>query len=64
MLPYTLFPYSPGSNDVIVDKKDEFDHCTQSEPLKIFYMEPAIINPTARRDYYYITYFGKHRDYG
>ncbi|KAK4761533.1 hypothetical protein SAY87_029417 [Trapa incisa] len=59
-----VFPYSAGSNNVVVVDKVEFDHCTQNNPSQIFYNGTTTYNLTAAGDYYFITSFGKHCEYG
>ncbi|OWM72133.1 mavicyanin-like [Punica granatum] len=59
-----IFPYSPGSNNLLVVKKEEYDHCTQNCPIETYYLGPTIINITRPGDYFYISSFGKHCDYG
>ncbi|KAI6702038.1 hypothetical protein NL676_011174 [Syzygium grande] len=59
-----IFPYRPGSNNLLAVKKKAYETCDMSDPIKIYYMGPTILNLTAVGDYYYVSSSGRHCEHG
>ena len=59
-----VFPYRPGSGNVVVINKDDFDKCTQKNVIYMYYYGPTILNLTAPGDHYYYSGVGKHCEFG
>ncbi|KAI3421472.1 Phytocyanin domain-containing protein, partial [Psidium guajava] len=59
-----IFPYRPGSNNLLIVKKKDYEACDMSDPIDIYYMGPTILNLTAVGDYYYVSSSGRHCEYG
>ncbi|CAB4280082.1 unnamed protein product [Prunus armeniaca] len=59
-----VFPYRPGSGNVVVVNKEDFDKCTQKNVIYMYYNGPTIINFTTTGDNYYYSGVGKHCEAG
>ncbi|KAM1209078.1 hypothetical protein ACFX2I_014758 [Malus domestica] len=59
-----VFPYRPGSGNVVVINKDDFDKCTQKNVIYMYYYGPTILTLTAPGDHYYYSGVGKHCEFG
>ncbi|XP_050261744.1 umecyanin-like [Quercus robur] len=59
-----VFPYRPGSNNVVqIDKKD-FEDCTQKNVIDMYYLGPTILDLNDTGDFYYYCGIGKHCEVG
>ncbi|KAB1202805.1 Umecyanin [Morella rubra] len=59
-----VFPYRPGSNNVVVVNKEDFEVCGQKNVINMYYNGPTILNLTATGNYYYYCGIGKHCEVG
>lgn len=60
----SVFPYRPGSGNVVVVNKEDFDRCTQKNVIYMYYNGPTIIKFTTTGDNYYYSGVGKHCEAG
>jgi len=59
-----IFPYRPGSNNVVVVDKDDFDVCGQKKVINMYYNGPTIVNLTETGECFYYSGVGKHCEAG
>lgn len=59
-----VFPYRPGSGNVVVVNKEDFDACTQKNVIYMYFNGPTTVSLTKPGDYYYYSGVGKHCEFG
>ncbi|KAK3434258.1 hypothetical protein EUGRSUZ_D01774, partial [Eucalyptus grandis] len=59
-----IFPYRPGSNNLLAVQKKGYETCDMRNPIHVYYMGPTILNLTAVGDYYYVSSSGRHCEFG
>ncbi|KAF8013336.1 hypothetical protein BT93_I1239 [Corymbia citriodora subsp. variegata] len=59
-----IFPYRPGSNNLLVINKEAYETCDMRSPIESYYMGPTIIKLKHVGDYYFVASSGRHCEFG
>ncbi|XP_030956093.1 umecyanin-like isoform X2 [Quercus lobata] len=59
-----VFPYRPGSETVVLVKKEDYKECREKDAIDTYYNGPTILDLTKTGHYYFICDIGKHCEAG